>query len=191
MEELNFKILRLLEKEGPKTTQQISEAMGKSRYSIEKRLFRLNVRELQSKVHGPSVWWIPSLYEYMLRVAESRLIKAGFKPHIGGKLDFYGEGEYWIGGICTNILDKEGIEKEIEKEDRVDKIVILTESPPAWDIDDVEIWTLSDDLASEGVSLIPVKPKIAERLRDMSDKDFVGFCTKIVEKGIEAKRWGL
>lgn len=173
--------------------------MEKSKYSIERRLLRLtHVREVQSKIHGPSIWWIPSIYEYMLRVVEVRLVKMGMKPWLNpGKpgMDFYGESsdDKWVGGFCTNILDKEGLIKEIKEinNKNITTHLIMTESPPTWTIKDVGIWTLTENPTSENISMIPVESRIAERLKDMDvDKDYTKVCTRIVKRGIEAKRWG-
>lgn len=197
MEDLTFEILRLVEREGPKTTQQITEALGKTRYWVEIRLLRLKprIRELQSKVHGPSIWWIPSVYEYMLVVAELRLRELGLEPIIKPvnhpALDFYGEGEKEeLVGICTSQRDKEKLEEEFSKHEG--RRVLLTDSPPEWEIEGVEVWTLSD-VPVAGQVLIPVDAKVAKRLQEKWDsrERYDEFCSKMMRKGFEAKQWGL
>ncbi|HDI72898.1 MAG TPA: hypothetical protein ENF58_02060 [Candidatus Altiarchaeales archaeon] len=189
MDELDFEILRLLEKEGPKTTQQISQHIRKTKYTTELRLLRLKpkVRELQSKVRGPSIWWLPSLYEYMCKVAKDRLKSMGYQLGNREGLDFYGEAKDKAGGICTDVLDEERIMHEYKKYDELDKFIVLTTKE--LDLEGIIVWNLMD-MPREGVKFIPITEEMNRKLlKNFDGGDFMRFCSEIIRKGLEAKEW--
>lgn len=189
MDDIDFEILRFLEKEGPKTTLQISEFIRKSKHTTERRLLRLKprVRELQSKIRGPSIWWFPSLYEYMCKVARIRLESMGYLIKKRDGLDFYGESRNKIGGICTDVLNEEQILHEYSKFDDLDRFILMTTRDI--NIDKIEVWNLMD-VPHKGIRFIPISKEINEKLLDRYKKgDFRKFCSKIVEKGLEIEEW--
>lgn len=191
MDEIDFEILRLLEKEGPKTTVQVSEHIGKSKYVTELRLLRLKpiIRELQSKKRGPNIWWLPSLYEYMCKVAKMRLMSMGYEISKRGGLDFYGSNNRDIGGICSDILDEDRIRYEATKY-YLDEFILLTTRD--LEIDEITVWNLMDSPKSN-IGFIPISKDINNKLiKNFNHKtNFVDFCSKIVKKGIEAEKWGI